>query len=112
MSGIRLIAQTRVKPGASEKFIEAWSKKHAAVALEAGCIQYEHFQCTSDPERFVLLEHWATREDFEAHLKHEFEIGPGAPGAADLSVEGSGELEMYDYQRFVFTAEGPRPASD
>ena len=34
---------------------------------EDGCVRFEAYQSEADPKRFLLVEHWRTREDWEAH---------------------------------------------
>lgn len=38
---------------------------------EGGCISYSFFQSKEDPCSFVFIEHWASKQAFEAHCKTE-----------------------------------------
>ncbi|MBI3466686.1 MAG: antibiotic biosynthesis monooxygenase [Planctomycetes bacterium] len=34
---------------------------------EDGCVRFEAYQSEADPKRFLLVEHWRTKDDWEAH---------------------------------------------
>ena len=34
---------------------------------EDGCVRFEAYQSDADPMRFLLVEHWRSKEDWEAH---------------------------------------------
>lgn len=37
------------------------------VRAEEGCLQYDMFEVADEPERFVILERWASSAALEAH---------------------------------------------
>ena len=38
---------------------------------EDGCVRYEVYHSEADPRRFLLVEHWRTRADWESHRERE-----------------------------------------
>ena len=41
----------------------------AGSRLEDGCVRYEVYHSETDPRRFLLCEHWRSKEDWEDHRK-------------------------------------------
>lgn len=69
-----LTAPFTCKPGKGEEI-----KKHLRVLIpkvrqEKGCLFDECIQNAANPDEFVFVEHWATKEDMDAHIN-------GAPAA-------------------------------
>jgi quinol monooxygenase YgiN len=65
-------------------------------AQEEGCLQYEIFRSAVNPEKIVLLEHWASREMYDKHWTSQVAregLPPARPG-------GGAAVEIYPYQRF------------
>lgn len=71
MAGVRLVIPMLARTGQASAYLAAWAPRFAEVNAEPGCLQYELFQSAADPERLCLLEHWATREAFDAHYRLE-----------------------------------------
>jgi quinol monooxygenase YgiN len=64
---IYVIATTKVKPGNLDAFIEGHKKCIAETRKEKGCIAYEGHTSIHDPNSYVVVERWETREDLNAH---------------------------------------------
>ena len=64
---IYVIATTRVKPEGRDAFIAGAKDCIAATRQEQGCISYENHTSIHDPNQFVVVERWASREDLNAH---------------------------------------------
>ncbi|MCP9206826.1 putative quinol monooxygenase [Streptomyces sp. NEAU-Y11] len=63
-----LIVIIRVSEGASiDPVADALSRMRPLCLAEDGCVSWEAYQSHQDPHRFVLVEHWASRADWEAH---------------------------------------------
>jgi quinol monooxygenase YgiN len=115
MAGIRLVALMRVQPGSADRFVEAWRGHLDEVRGEPGCIQYEIFRSASDPDQLVMLEHWESREAFDAHWDRE-RNQPGGPGVAEanglfappVGDEPPGP-EMYAYTKYYIDGDVFRP---
>lgn len=68
-------------------------------AEEDGCLQYEVFQSKLRPERFMLVELWASKESFDKHSRLQQEHAKTAP--ADGSRPLSASVEMYRQALYV-----------
>jgi len=64
---IYVVATTQVKPELRQAFIKGAEECIAATRKEKGCISYEYHTSISDPDLFVVVERWETREDLNAH---------------------------------------------
>ena len=61
------VAITIAKPGCEEKVLEALLGLIDTVRQEKGFIQYDLHRDQDDSRRFVLVERWDSREEFDAH---------------------------------------------
>jgi quinol monooxygenase YgiN len=43
------------------------SEHQRLTRLEPGCVRFEVYQCEEDPRRFLLHEHWETKQAWEVH---------------------------------------------
>jgi quinol monooxygenase YgiN len=66
---IYVVATTGVKPESREAFIQGAKECIAETRKEKGCIAYEHHTSIHDPNLFVVVERWETREDLNAHAR-------------------------------------------
>jgi quinol monooxygenase YgiN len=66
---IYVIATTQMKPEGRESFIEGHKKCIAESLKEKGCLSYEGHVSVNDPNVYVVVERWETREDLNAHGK-------------------------------------------
>src|SRR4051794_7157765 len=64
---IYVIATSQVKPESRDAFIKGAKECIAATRQEKGCIYYESHTGINDPNLFVVVERWETREDLNAH---------------------------------------------
>ncbi len=64
---IYVIATTQVKPEAREAYISGAQQCIAETRKEKGCLAYESHASVSDPNLFVFVERWETRDDLNAH---------------------------------------------
>ena len=64
---IYVIATSHVKPGSRDAFIKGARDVIAATRKEKGCIAYESHSSIHDPNLFVVVERWESREDLNAH---------------------------------------------
>jgi quinol monooxygenase YgiN len=68
MAGVRLIIQFTAENAAEvDKEMEERRARCIETAKEPGCLQFEVFRSAVHPEKFVLLEHWESKEALEAH---------------------------------------------
>ena len=64
---IYVIATTHVKAGQIDAFIEGHNKAVAETLKEKGCISYAGHTAVQDPDTYVVVERWETRDDLNAH---------------------------------------------
>lgn len=56
-----------LQPGTRDRILERAPAAQAASRAEPGCVAYDFFICTDDPDRLVFIETWA---DEQAHARH------------------------------------------
>jgi quinol monooxygenase YgiN len=64
---IYVVATTQVKPDQRDAFIKGHKACIAETLKEKGCISYEGHTSIHDPNTYVVVERWETREDLNAH---------------------------------------------
>jgi quinol monooxygenase YgiN len=64
---IYVIATTPVKPGQIDSFTAGHKKCIAETLKEKGCLAYEGHTTIHDPNTYVVVERWETRDDLNAH---------------------------------------------
>jgi quinol monooxygenase YgiN len=70
MSGVRLIVQFMADTKeTADKAIEEAAARCKRVQNEPGCLQFEVFRSALQPERYALLEHWASKDDLAVHAQ-------------------------------------------
>jgi quinol monooxygenase YgiN len=68
MSQVRVVVVLQADPGKGAEQVAAFEAVAPLVRAEQGCLQYDLHAVADDPDRFVVLEHWASREALEGHL--------------------------------------------
>jgi quinol monooxygenase YgiN len=66
---IYVVATTQVKPESREAFIKGAMECAEATRKEKGCIDYQGHTSINDPNLFVVVERWESRDDLNAHGK-------------------------------------------
>ncbi|MEU0178137.1 putative quinol monooxygenase [Streptomyces massasporeus] len=64
---VRLVIHITTLPGRGKEQIAAFEEIAPLVRAEEGCLQYDLHQVLDAPDRFVLLERWASEEALAAH---------------------------------------------
>ena len=64
---IYVIATSQVKPELRDAFIKGAKECIAATRKQQGCLSYESHTSINDPNLFVVVERWESREDLNAH---------------------------------------------
>jgi quinol monooxygenase YgiN len=82
MSGVRLIIQfTADNAEIADKAIAASVERCKRVQNEPGCLQFEVFRSALQPEHYVLLERWESKEALAVHAQGmAANPAPPAPG--------------------------------
>src|SRR5882757_123366 len=66
---IYVVATSEVKPELRDAFIKGAKECIEATRKEKGCVSYENHSSINDPNLFVVVERWETREHLGAHSK-------------------------------------------
>lgn len=69
MSHLKLLAHFEAKPGKVDALKAALLQLIPPTRAEAGCLEYELFQDTQNPNHIVFVETWETRETWLAHME-------------------------------------------
>jgi quinol monooxygenase YgiN len=70
MAGVRLVIQfTADSAEIADKAIEAAVERCRKAQQEPGCLQFEVFRSALQPEHYVLLEHWVSKEALAVHAQ-------------------------------------------
>ena len=64
---VRVVLTATALPGMGSKLAQAYIQRVPEMSKEPGFEQFEVFQAVEDPDRLVILERWATKEDLDAH---------------------------------------------
>jgi quinol monooxygenase YgiN len=93
---LRLIITLTAAPGKGAELGEAFKGRCEEVMQEAGCEQFEVFRSVLDPDKLVILEHWADQASLDAHSAANATRAPFPPG---LRGSGGGGREDYVYNK-------------
>ncbi|MFN0072624.1 MAG: putative quinol monooxygenase [Chloroflexota bacterium] len=64
---VRLIINITAAPGKGSELAAAYRERCLDVQKEPGCVQFELFQSTLEPDKLVILEHWADEQALAVH---------------------------------------------
>ncbi|KAB1141243.1 antibiotic biosynthesis monooxygenase [Streptomyces luteolifulvus] len=87
---IQLVILITTLPGRGREQIAAYERLAPIVRAEPGCLQYDLHQVSGEPDRFVLIERWSSKETLAAHdaTPHMIEADAASPtfraGPADV----------------------------
>jgi len=65
---VNMIVRFRAKAGQEEQLKGVLASLLAPTRREAGCLQYDLWQDTSDPTVLCIVERWESRETHQAHV--------------------------------------------
>jgi quinol monooxygenase YgiN len=65
---VRVLAILQADPGKGPDQLAAFERLAPLVRAEDGCLQYDLHAVVDDPDRFVVVEQWASRGALDAHL--------------------------------------------
>src|SRR4051794_41952784 len=66
---IYVIATTPMKPENKDDFIKGHKACTAETLKEKGCLSYDGHVSVNNPNQYVVVERWETRDDLNAHGK-------------------------------------------
>jgi len=65
---LNIVARIKASPGQAEALEKEMKVLVDDTRKEAGCIRYDLFRDTQDPDIFVFVEEWETRPLWEGHM--------------------------------------------
>ena len=79
---VRVVAALAAQEGRGGEVLALWPGLAAQVRAEDGCLAYDLHRVASDPDRFVVLERWASVAALAAHgaSDHMRTFGQAAAG--------------------------------
>ena len=92
---VRLVVTFHAASGKGDELARAMKARCEVSRQDAGCEQFEVFQCVSDSDKLVLLELWENQATLDAHAKLQAQRSPLPEG---LRL-GAGEREDYTHNR-------------
>ncbi|MFE7516862.1 putative quinol monooxygenase [Streptomyces sp. NPDC057540] len=75
---IKLIVLVATLPGRGAEQLAAFEALAPLVRAEEGCLQYDLHRVADDPDRFALVERWASAEALAAHDAAPHMVAAGA----------------------------------
>ncbi|MQY06796.1 putative quinol monooxygenase [Actinomadura macrotermitis] len=78
---VQLVILITTLPGRGQEQVAAFERLAPIVRAEEGCLQYDMHQVSGNPDRFVLIERWASQEALAAHdaTPHMVEADAASP---------------------------------
>jgi quinol monooxygenase YgiN len=92
---VRLIINITAASGKGGELAAVYRERCLDVQKEPGCVQFEVFQSTVDPDKLVLLEHWADEQALAVHSEVNKTRAPIDPALRT----GDSAREDYVYNR-------------
>ena len=97
---IYVIATTQMKPEGRDAFIAGHKSCIAESVKEKGCIAYEGHISIHDPNLYVVVERWESRDDLNAHaraphMKKWREISTPLKVSTVIEIISDGKVEKF-----------------
>jgi quinol monooxygenase YgiN len=67
----KFIITIELQPGTRDEVLARAPAAQAATRAEPGCIAYDFFTCTDDPDRLVFVESWTSKADHDRHMQEQ-----------------------------------------
>lgn len=68
----KFLITIQLQPGTRVRILEAATPVQKQTRAEPGCIAYDFFTCTDDPDRLVFIECFESKEAHEQHCAQEY----------------------------------------
>ena len=68
----KFVITIKLKPGTRDKILAVAPAAQAATRAEEGCIAYDFFTCTDDPDKLVFIECFRSKEAHEFHMEQQY----------------------------------------
>lgn len=67
----KFIITIELEPGTRDEILARAPAAQAATRAEPGCIAYDFYACTDDPDRLVFVESWTSKEAHDFHMQQQ-----------------------------------------
>lgn len=67
----KFVIDIALQPGTRDRILEQAVEAQRTTRAEPGCLAYDFFTCTDDPNRLVFIESWVDRAAHEFHMEQE-----------------------------------------
>lgn len=67
----KFIITLQLQPGTRDEILVRAPEVQRATRAEPGCIAYDFFTCTDDPDRLVFVEAWQDKAAHDFHMAQE-----------------------------------------
>ena len=94
MQPLYLVAVITPRPDRVDEARTAFAHLVSATLQEPGCELYDLVVNPDDPGTWLMLEKWASRDAWDAHMRTDHVIAHNA--TADAFLSGPAELRFYD----------------
>lgn len=87
---LKIVARMVAAPGKAQDLVRHMTRLVEETRKEAGCLRYDLFRGTANPDILIFVEEWETKELWEAHMAGEAiqsfnaRIGSGAFAAGEV----------------------------
>ena len=68
----KFLITINLHPGTRDKILKAAPEVQKETRAEEGCISYDFFTCTDDPDRLVFIECFTSKEAHELHCEQDY----------------------------------------
>ncbi len=68
----KFVITIKLKPNTLEKILAKAPEAQKNTRAEEGCISYDFFTCTDDPNKLVFIETWQSKEAHEWHCEQQY----------------------------------------
>ncbi len=68
----KFLITINLKPGTLDKILEKAPEAQRLTRMEKGCISYDFFTCTDDPNKLVFIECFTSKEAHEWHVEQDY----------------------------------------
>lgn len=66
----KFLITIQCQPGTRDTILARAPEAQAATRAEPGCLQYDFFACTDDPDKLVFVETWVDEAAHGVHMAH------------------------------------------
>ena len=68
----KFLITIKLQPGTRDKILEAAPEVQKETRTEEGCLSYDFFTCTDDPNRLVFIECFTSKAAHGLHCEHDY----------------------------------------